>query len=432
MSEQPPVPVRRTDLILIGAGVLVLIGVLWMFFASSQQQLRKSPTGFDGLHAWVASEGNAVRSFTGGWSSDPDTVGLRVLPIYDTDLDRRRETPKTKEEYVMQSDEYDLSTRVLQRKGRIVQTLYVLPKWRSGVRLTGKAHPDLLLEQTAATRVLRKVTSPRIGRAWVHDAAFSDFPVTLEDGAERTARLYSAQVFEGRGCEPLIGRADEMILGRCPADDGWDDGHVLVLSDPDLLNNHGLRLGDNAALAKDLILPLAGDATFMIDYSDRVWLVERFTGVARERSWSDLLQYFAYPFSVLWISGGILFGLVLWRASARFGPILRRKSGIDASKTVANQAAARLMRLTEQDGALLGDYANVRLSAIAARNLGPTFKNDPDAAVKFVRRKRPDLADSLQDALNAIRTQPSNLSATAAIANVDKFEHILEQLNNDT
>ena len=135
---------------------------------------------------------------------------------------------------------------------------------------------------------------------------------------------------------------------------------------------------------------------------------------------------------MLWISGGILFALILWRASARFGPILRRKSGIDASKRVANQAAARLMRLTEQDGALLGDYADVRLSAIAARNLGPAHKNDPDAALRFVRRKRPDLANDLQDAINAIRSQPSNLSAAAAIANVDKFEHILEQLNHDT
>jgi hypothetical protein len=170
----------------------------------------------------------------------------------------------------------------------------------------------------------------------------------------------------------------------------------------------------------------------MIDYSDKIWLINHFEGVKRDRTWADLLRFFAYPFSVLWLSGAILFALILWRSSVRFGPILRRKSGVDASKRVANQAAARLMRLTEQDGALLGDYANIRLSAIAARMLGPAHKNDPDAAVKFVRRKRPDLASDLQDAINAIRTQPSNLSPAAAIASVDKLEHILEQLNNDT
>lgn len=422
----------RSDYLLIGVGALILIGILLFVFSGSQQQLRKSPVGFDGLHAWVATEGQPVRSFTGGWSSDPAVIGLRVLPIYDTNLSQRRVAPKSKEEYLMQSDEYDLRESIAQRKGEIVQTMYVLPKWRSGMRLTGKAHPELLLDSRAATRVLADVVSSRIGRVFVKDAAFSEFTTEGVDGDRLTAKLYAAQVFEGKSCEPLIGRKGEMILGRCPMEEGYDDGYVWVLSDPDLLNNHGLRLGDNARIAKEVILPMAGERTFMIDYSDRIWLINQSRGITRDRTWADLLRFFAYPFSVLWVSGGILFALILWRASARFGPILRRKSGVDASKRVANQAAARLMRLTEQDGALVSDYANVRLSTIAARNLGPAHKNDPDAAVKFVRRKRPDLADDLQDALNAIRSQPSNLSAVAAIASVDKFEYILEQLNNDT
>lgn len=432
MSNQGAQGQGRSDVLLIGIGALILIGILLFVFSGSQQQLRKSPAGFDGLHAWVATEGHPVRSFTGGWSSDPDVIGLRILPIFDTDLNSRRVTPRTEEEYLMQSDEYDLRESVAQRKGEIVKTMYVLPKWRSGMRLTGKAHPDLLLASGAPTQVLRDVVSARIGRTFFLEKPFSDFPMQMSGGERLTARLYMAQAFEGKDCEPLIGRVGEMILGRCPMEEGYDDGYVWVLSDPDLLNNHGLRLGDNAEIAKQVILPMAGERTLMIDYSDRIWLLNQSRGITQDRTWADLLRFFAYPFSVLWISGGILFALILWRASARFGPILRRKSGIDASKRVANQAAARLMRLTEQDGALLGDYADVRLSAIAARNLGPAHKNDPDAALRFVRRKRPDLANDLQDAINAIRSQPSNLSAAAAIANVDKFEHILEQLNHDT
>ncbi|MEO1331799.1 MAG: hypothetical protein AAFW46_19395, partial [Pseudomonadota bacterium] len=40
--------------------------------------------------------------------------------------------------------------------------------------------------------------------------------------------------------------------GRCtlaPTEDGEPPGRFWLLSDPDLLNNHGLRLGDNAAIA---------------------------------------------------------------------------------------------------------------------------------------------------------------------------------------
>ncbi len=423
----------RTDLLLIGAGVLVLVGILIYFASGSQQQLRKSPAGYDGLQFWVAAKGHPVRSFTGGWTSDPDVIGLRILPIFDTNLDQRRVTPRNTEEFLAQSDEYDLRTGVVRRKGRIVQTMYVLPKWRSGMRLTGKAHPELLVAKGAPTKVLHDIMSAKIGAVSVLPQDFSKFTVRLPDNSKATAVLYQAQVFEGRGCIPMVGREGEMVLGRCPmSGDSASDDFAWVLSDPDLLNNHGIRLGDNAVIARDLILPLADDRTLMIDYSDQVWLINQFEGVQRDRTWADLKQFFAYPFSVLWLSGGILFALILWRASARFGPILRRKTEVDASKRVANQAAARLMRLTEQDGALLADYANVRLSAIAARNLGPTHKNDPDAAVRFVRRKRPDLVTPLQDTLNAIRTQPSNLSATAAIANVDKLERILEQLNDDT
>ena len=433
MSDENTGREGRSDLFLIGAGVLVLVGILLYFASGSQQQLRKSPAGYDGLHAWIAAKGHPVRSFTGGWTSDPDVVGLRILPIFDSNLNKRRIAPRNTEEFLAQSDEYDLRTGVVQRKGRIVQTMYVLPKWRSGMRLTGKAHPELLVAEEAPTKVLHDVLSSKLGAVSVLPQDFSKFTVNLPDNSKATAMLYQAQVFEGRGCVPLIGREGEMVLGRCPMSGGGPgDDFAWVLSDPDLLNNHGLRLGDNAIIARDVILPLADSGTFMIDYSDQVWLINQFEGVKRDRTWADLKQFFAYPFSVLWVSGAILFGLILWRASARFGPILRRKTEVDASKRVANQAAARLMRLTEQDGALLGDYANVRLSAIAARNLGPSHKNDPDAAVRFVRRKRPDLVEALQDTLNAIRTQPSNLSATAAIANVDKLERILEQLNNDT
>lgn len=421
----------RSDWYLIGAGGFVLVLLLAFFLSGSQQQLRKSPVGFDGLHAWIAAEGHPVRSFTGGWTSDPDMIGLRILPLFDTNLKDRRRSPTTKEELLLQSDEYDLSGQVVRRKVEIVPTILVLPKWRSGMRLTGLAHPEILLDKSAATDLLHSLFPRSIGSVSVLAQPFTDFDLAQDTGGQ-TARLYAAQVFEGKGCTPIIGRAGEMVLGKCSMMTGNSRQPVWVLSDPDLLNNHGLRLGANAELAKQVLLPLADEGTVMIDYSDKVWLVERRTGIQRERTWSDLLQFFAYPFSVLWVSGFLLFGLILWRAGARYGPILKRKQGFAASKSVANTAAAKLMRLTEQDGALLNDYANVRLSTIAARNLGPAYKNDPDAAFRFVRRKRPDLIDALQDAVNLIRSQPSNLSANVAIDCIDRFENILEQLNDDT
>lgn len=420
----------RLDIFLIGGAIVLLIAIFFYVSGQSQQVLRHSPSGLDGLQRWLATDGHPVRSFTGGWASEPAKIGLRILPIYDSDLNTVRAAPTSKEELLAQMDEYDVSESLLRQKAQIVQTLLVLPKWRSGMRLTGLGHPALLIPEGRASTGLQQVLDgPKQNVRYLRQP-FTDFPVTT-NGQSRTARLYVAQVFDGAGCTPLIGRVSEMVLGRCKLPDAPND-EVLVLSDPDLLNNHGLRLGDNAHIVKDILLDLAGEKTVMIDYSTSIWLFENFQGETRERTWSDLARFFAYPFSVLWGSAALLMVLTLWRAGLRFGPVTQAARGLGASKQTANTARARLMRLTGQDGALLGDYAKTRLVAFAARSLPAAQSKDVDAALGYARRRNPKLARKLEDALAVIGALPPHLPASSAIEHVDRFELILEQLEHDT
>lgn len=415
--------------------VIAALGILFYLSSSRQQALRTSPSGMDGLAAWLNAEGIETRPFTGGWTIDADTVGINVVPVYDTVPGFKRVRPQTKEELLLQKDENDLGANSLNRRAALAPTLIVLPKWRSGLRLTGIAHPFLLLEPKDGQRVLAGVTGTKTGRVMQIPQPFTRFDYQRSDGENLEAELYIAQVFEGKGCDPIIGRAGEMVLAECPLKGADPTGRVFILSDPDLLNNHGLRLGDNALIAKDFLSRHVGDHYVLIDYSPSNFLRREVVRETRKRTWSDMLRFFAYPFSILWLGGGLAMLLVLWRAGWRFGPIPKSVTNVHTSKEHAMQAQAKLLRLTNQDGALLREYVPARLAAVANGLFGAAHAHlggDEAAIMRHLKRHKPELATRFRDMLEAIRALPDALNAREAIGYVDEFELILEQITHDT
>lgn len=432
-SAQPGGTRIRTDYLLIGGFVALAIMAALYVMSGRQQALRASPTGLDGLQAWLAADGQSVQSFTGGWSIDQNGVGLLVVPIYDAEPGTPRAWPQTKEELLFQQDEYDIEQSALMEKRALVPTLVVLPKWRSGVRLTGIGHPALLSDPARITKLAQRVTGDDTAALVRARVPFLEFNATRYGG---TAKIYAAQMLRAPDCTPVIGRAEAMLLARCPVRIGFDVlNEVLVLSDPDLLNNHGLRLGDNAEIVRALFAELAQDRNIIIDYSADNWLFDADRSVERERSWSDLAKFFAPPFTILWVALITAFGLVLWRAAIRFGPVIDTARGMSASKIQAVAARARLMRLSNQDGAMLADYAAVRIATLGAQIFGPSHARhyaSEENFLRYVQRRHPQYATPLAEALNNLRQLPHRVSATRALAEVDELERVLEHIANDT
>ncbi len=422
----------KTETLIFGA--LVIIGIALLFYLSGQRQqaLRTSPVGFDGLQVWLTKSDLPAQNFTGGWVIDPDTVDLLVMPLFDTALDARRKRPETKEDLLFQQDEADQRADTLREKAGLLTSLVVLPKWRSGMRLTGLGHPALLVEEARLEGVLKDLTGEEV-RVGHMPVPFTDFDYLRETGERLSGRLYVAQVIDSPACEPIIGRRGHMVLGSCPLE--GSDNRVMVLSDPDLFNNHGLRLGDNAEIARAFFDTFAGEGQIIIDYSDSNWFVSRSRGTTRDRTWADLLRFFGPPFLVMWLSAGLILALLLWRASARYGPILRERADMSASKHQAIAAQARLLRLTGQDGALLSEYANARLSSVVVRLFGPAQTRagrDRDVLLRHLGRHAPDVATQLTLVLETIDRLPPGLSAREAITHVDALEDILEMITHDT
>lgn len=427
----------RIELVIIGAIVVIVLGAIWYVMSQQQQSLRRSPSGLDGLQIWLTSNGASAQNFTGGWLIDETTVGLLVVPVYDSELDQPRARPATPEELLFQQDEFDLTSSVIQKKARRVPTLVVLPKWRSGMRLTGLAHPVLGVERGRLTATLRKLTGDGDIELVPARSPFTDFRYRTGDGQSMTARIYAAQMISDENCTPVIGRPDAMLLAECPlagTGDDEPDQTILVLSDPDLLNNHGLRLGDNARVALDLLEDRAGDANIVIDYSSDVWLRDPYVEPERERTWDDLARFFGPPFLALWAGAALLLALFLWRAALRYGPIRPETAGPGAGKDIAVQARARLLRLSGQDGALARDYAAARLAATASQLFGPAHARHyagEQAFLTYTERRHPALAPRLHAVLDTIHKLPARLPASDAIRQIDQLEQVLEQITHD-
>ena len=195
----------RLETLAIAGFAVLLIFVVFYALSQRQQVLRTSPSGFDGLQTWLTSEDVSAQSFLGGWQVDQNSVGLLLLPLFDTAPDSPRSHPSTKRELLFQQDEYDLDMRPVLEKARRVQTLVVLPKWRSGMRLAGVAHPVLLNERAATQQLLQDLTGENDAKIVDARVPFSDFGYTAENGQDMSARIYAAQMFKSESCTPLIG-----------------------------------------------------------------------------------------------------------------------------------------------------------------------------------------------------------------------------------
>lgn len=421
----------RLDLAALAISLMLGLGLVVWVFGQRQQDPDRAPLGMDGLQIWLAKGGVSAQVFSGGWWLDPATIGLLLVPLTDTMPDAAQAEPTSPKELLFQSDQLDIDWPDLETKLAQVPALVVLPKWRRGVGLIGKAHPALLVDGFRLEAILRRLTGLsgiRLQRQM--DPAFTRLGVPDPGGAALSAELYLAQLARLPGCIPLMGTRTATLLASCPLK--GQSRRVLVLTDPDLLNNHGLRLGQNALIARSFLASRAGQRLLVIDESPQNWLARLDAPLRRERTWADLARFLQPPFLALWLGAGGLLALALWRSLWRAGPE-RRPEAVPVWQPLA--ARARLMRRTGQDGALLADYAAARIAAVAAGLVGPALARqiaEPAAFVRHIARRRADLAARLEAQLAALAAAPRSLAEGAARRHLDALDQILEDIAHDT
>ena len=210
------------------------------------------------------------------------------------------------------------------------------------------------------------------------------------------------QTVSGKGWVPLI--TDDQGRGVLL----WLEGtHFYLLSDPDLLNTHGLKDLSTAQAAVSLLSSLReGDAPIVFDVT--------LHGLQRERSLLRLIL--APPYLGMTLILAFATALMGLHALARFGPPRRAGRVLAFGKQALADNTAALVRMAGREHRMAAPYAALTRQAIARALAAPRDMDDAqlDAFLDRLGQKK-GLANRWTD-LIARAARAKNVSELTAVA----------------
>ena len=250
------------------------------------------------------------------------------------------------------------------------RVLLVLPKW---VGLPSDRHPGWVREVRG-----RGTTDP----SSVVSLVASRMEVVREDGPVlwttneldlRPDVVKPTQLMRGTGLRPVIAGDKGMLVGELVE----RNRRVLVLSDPDVIANHGLARQGNAALAVALVKRLRGaNGTVVFDET-----IHGYTAPAE----NPFALLFRFPFVIATVQGLIAVGLLLWATLGRFGAPQSAPPPLSAGRAGLLQNMAKLIEFTGHQQVMIRRYVEETLRHVA-RQLHAPRALAGDALVAWLKR----------------------------------------------
>lgn len=425
--------------ILLIAGLLGLGILIFVFGNVSDRRLDNSPVGLGGLGPWLTAEGLDVRVSHPRLSPAVDSLGLRVMPLYDLDIhdyDLANVGAKTREERIALKTLRDIHADNYFTKISEIPSVVLLPKWTGAMMELGVAHEQSLIpaKDIQALLVQLQLERTEILRAG---------PVFLQESASRHGEvvLFQAQLFR-RGtwpdaCHETLSLTAGALMLNCMFEEA--DLPVWFVADPDLMNNHGLALGNNAGLAAGLVASLVpddGPRTVYVDLSP-----DLLTSVDRQderqdyqRGSTEFMRFFTYPFTLFWASLLITLAVLFWRGARRFGPVSGRETGPVAiarerSKQVSLAAKARLLRLSGHDGRLVADFVRDQMLDLIQRCLGPGASlRDTARLIAGLARRDAALSAEFDALAQRLMTDAPDMSPQDLARNLSHFQSLRQKV----
>jgi hypothetical protein len=245
--------------------------------------------------------------------------------------------------------------------------LLVLPKWRPGK--VAKAHREWLTSVSLLPEPETLGALTPLGGDDFKEVSVSRFAAgeplrcsaAFGEGGGNGSAAVTVLAPELDPVQLLVPRAPLESVVSCPggalvARLATDDGlEIFVVADPDLINNQGLRRGDNAALILGLLGSRLGARGVVFD--------ETIHGFAAKRGL--LAEALRFPMVLAVVQGLLILALVLWAGMGRFGKPQPRGGGPLAGKRVLIDNTAAL--LAQGDGAAdsVGRYFRQTARAVA-------------------------------------------------------------------
>lgn len=164
------------------------------------------------------------------------------------------------------------------------------------------------------------------------------------------------QLIRGDPLVPIVGSADGMLIGEITD----RNRKIWVLSDPDVIANHGLPHADNAALAVALISRLRGRDGVVV-------FQETIHGFTTQTS-NPFALMLRFPFVIASAQGAIAIALLLWASLARFGAPQPAPAALSAGRQGLLQNVANLIEFTGHQQVMIRRYVQETIRD-AARQL---------------------------------------------------------------
>jgi hypothetical protein len=432
----------RSALPFVIAAILVIGGFYLLSSLAGgarERQLERSVMGFDGLVTWLDENDIDLEPSNPRLSPDTARFALQILPLADTDLSSDTDDPQTSEEAFYQTTQRDIAFDTYDWKIYTLPTLVILPKWRSGFASVRVADDSVITPQSDLRQLMLQIGLQKV-------KFISPRTLLTEEklqGAGLPAAaivLYQARVFDRETlpdtCTEIAGIASGALAITCSIEDNYPP--TTFLSDPDLMNNHGMSLGENSRFAPAILALLAAgdDRPIYLDRAPDFQLLtdQADEGIDYDRGSSELGRLFDYPFSVFWFLLAVSLGIAFWRGGVRFGPAVRPADRLDdqASKTAAIEAKARLLRVSGQDQRMVADFVRTRLRDHEIRVAGTRTDPGGDGRLrKLLAQRDPALADSFFAAAAALTGQ-QGLSPGDLMRQLPIFKDLEERVNHAT
>lgn len=223
-----------------------------------------------------------------------------------------------------------------------------------------------------------------------------------------TPSLESVQLVHSSWIEPIVSADEGILFGKLRDADVW------ILSDPDLIANHGLDDGDNAEIAAQLLELARKDSSVVVD--------ETLHGFIRQPSLYRTL--FRFPLVLVTLQVLLTLALLLWSATGRFGKPVPTRPAIAPGKEFLIDNMASLLRFGGHTAHGLLRYREVAVDAVARRlHAPPTLEGM--ALVAWLDRV--GQARQLQTSLDSIAAEVARVTsekrpeARAIVAAADRI-----------
>jgi uncharacterized protein DUF4350 len=266
--------------------------------------------------------------------------------------------------------------RVRNEVQRAHTVLLILPK-RTGEpdsRHHDRVRSDALLPLRHAEAVLALVDPDAM---LVRDGTAALWNVRAPVAA--APRIAGPQLARSARLRPLVQAVDDGIMvGEIPD----NERRVVVVTDPDIFENHGITRGDNALVATSIVRSLRGAS------SGRVVFDETAHGIIA-RPFSALRLLFGFPFAFVTAQVALAAALLLWAGSARFGAPRPREPTLPLGKRSLIESGSRLLEYAARLSFLVERYAEAVLRETAQAVGAPRGLTRDQLVGWFARTGRP-------------------------------------------